>query len=111
MQGEAWRTKKQVREHRHYRHHRMSAKEKRAFRERMEESKGIKRRERWNAYGSHRNIDTRNTKAGVPTKGTAERTRMKGRSTYTATAQRSESSGSLSASTERRKARNTTAQP
>ena len=58
MQGTAWRAKKQVREHRHYRHHRMSAREKRAFKERMEESKGIRRRERWNAYGSHRNIDT-----------------------------------------------------
>ena len=58
MQGEAWRTKKQVREHRHYRHHRMSAREKRAFKERMEAAKGLRRRERWNAYGSHRNIDT-----------------------------------------------------
>jgi hypothetical protein len=58
MQGEAWRTKKQVRKPRHYRHHRMSAREKRAFRERMEAAKGLKRRERWNAYGSHRNIDT-----------------------------------------------------
>ena len=57
MQGEAWRTKKQVRERRHYKHRRMSAKEKRAFRERMEAAKGLRRRERWNAYGSHRNID------------------------------------------------------
>ena len=53
MQGTAWRAKKQVHRHRH-----MSAKEKRAFRERMEAAKGLRRRERWNAYGSHRNIDT-----------------------------------------------------
>ena len=57
MQGEAWRAKKYVHKRTHHRHPRMSAREKRTFKERMEESKGIRRRERWNAYGSHRNID------------------------------------------------------
>ena len=58
MQGKAWRTKKIAKEYKHYRHRRMSAKEKRAFRERMEAARGLRRRARWNAYGSHRNIDT-----------------------------------------------------
>jgi hypothetical protein len=57
MQGKAWRVKKREREHPH-RHRRMSAKERRAFKERMEASKRRRRRERWNAYGSHENINT-----------------------------------------------------
>ena len=58
MRQRGWRTKKSIKEHKHYtHHHHMSAKEKRAFKKRMDTSKNLKRRERWNAYGSHTTID------------------------------------------------------
>ena len=59
MQGEPWREKKQPykRESAH-RRRRMTEKEKREFRERMEASRGVRRRERWNAYGEHRVVST-----------------------------------------------------
>ena len=62
MQGKPWRErKKQSYKHEptYRRHrHRMTKREKLEFKERMEASRGWKRKERWNAYGSHRNIDT-----------------------------------------------------